>query len=238
MFFIIQKSSHIYFAASLYVPIYCTYVYIPCSQAAVFKYLLQQWQDYQNFVSGFTDAEARVALDRLRSQLRDVQAVHKEQNMTQKMEDDKQKLVMPRFETALERVERLKKEKELAEFGEVSVAFRLSAPSHSYTYYTDLPEKFYEEEQREVEKEEDIIVCGKLSNKQVSSSHGSARHIRSKSCDLEENSNSKKSQLRWANRPSHGVDSKGKRAKTRHSSSPCAAAMKLSGRQKLTIPSS
>ena len=55
---------------------------------------------------------------------------------------------MPRFETATEREERLKRERELAEFGKVAVAFRLSSPDpDNYTYYTELPAKFCTEEE-------------------------------------------------------------------------------------------
>ena len=38
-------------------------------------------------------------------------------------------MAMPRFETEAEKEERLRMEKELAEFGEVSEAFRLSKPN-------------------------------------------------------------------------------------------------------------
>ena len=53
----------------------------------------------------------------------------REQEHLLKKEQEQMRSTMPRFETEDEKVERLKREKELAEFGEVSVAFRLSSPN-------------------------------------------------------------------------------------------------------------
>ena len=44
------------------------------------------------------------------------------------------RLTAPRFETEAEKQERLRMERELAEFGEVSEAFRLSHPNPRYTH--------------------------------------------------------------------------------------------------------
>ena len=46
------------------------------------------------------------------------------------LEEERKKQFMPRFETAAEKEERFRKEKEKAEFGDVHVAFRLSNPNH------------------------------------------------------------------------------------------------------------
>ena len=47
-------------------------------------------------------------------------------------EQEQMRLTMPRFETEDEKAERLKREQELAEFGEISEAFRLSKPNPRY----------------------------------------------------------------------------------------------------------
>ena len=46
-----------------------------------------------------------------------------------KKEQEEMRLNAPRFETEAEKEERLRMERELAEFGEVSEAFRLSSPN-------------------------------------------------------------------------------------------------------------
>lgn len=46
-----------------------------------------------------------------------------------KKEQEQMRLNAPRFETEAEKTERLRMERELAEFGEVSEAFRLSRPN-------------------------------------------------------------------------------------------------------------
>ena len=51
-----------------------------------------------------------------------------QENKTSK-EQEELRMAMPRFETEAEKEEKLRIEKELAEFGEVSEAFRLSKPN-------------------------------------------------------------------------------------------------------------
>ena len=67
-----------------------------------------------------------------------LQAAEERERMIQ-MEIDRQQKAVPRFETAQEREERLKREKEQEQFGEVAVTFTLTTPHPDYTYYTDLP---------------------------------------------------------------------------------------------------
>ena len=78
--------------------------------------------------------------------MRQLQATTRDANFQSKQEEERKKLSMPRFETAAEREERVKKEVELAKFGEVAIAFRLSTPDTSnYTYYTEVPGERNEE---------------------------------------------------------------------------------------------
>ena len=115
-------------------------------QAAVFKHLYYQWQDYQNFTSGCNKEEIDSAITKFETQMRQLQAATRDANFRTKQEEERKKLSMPRFETAAEKEERMKKEVELAKFGEVAIAFRLSSPDpHSYTYYTELPGECHDE---------------------------------------------------------------------------------------------
>lgn len=115
-------------------------------QAAVFKHLYYQWQDYQNFTSGCNKEEIDTALTKFESQMRQLQVATRDANFQTKQEEERKKLSMPRFETAAEKEERVKKEVELAKFGEVAIAFRLSSPDpNSYTYYTELPGECHDE---------------------------------------------------------------------------------------------
>lgn len=115
-------------------------------QAAVFKQLYYHWQDYQNFTSGCTEEETAAALNKLESQMREIKEAAAEMEAQERIEEDRKRFHTPRFETVQEKEERTRRERELAEFGEVAVAFRLSTPNPLYTYYTDLPEAFYSDE--------------------------------------------------------------------------------------------
>ena len=78
--------------------------------------------------------------------MRQLQATTRDANFQSKQEEERKKLSVPRFETAAEREERVKKEVELTRFGEVAIAFRLSTPDTSnYTYYTEVPGECREE---------------------------------------------------------------------------------------------
>lgn len=72
-----------------------------------------------------------------------------EQEARERLIEEKKRMAMPRFETPQEQEARLQREKERAEFGNVSVAFRLSTPNAKYTYYTDMPEEFYSKDREE-----------------------------------------------------------------------------------------
>ena len=56
-----------------------------------------------------------------------------------KLEMEQRHIAMPRFETAKEQEERLKREKERQQFGDVGVNFTLTKPHPEYEYYTELP---------------------------------------------------------------------------------------------------
>ena len=115
-------------------------------QAAVFKHLYYHWQDYQNFTSGYNEEEIDSAISKFETQMRQLQAATRDANFQSKQEEERKKLSMPRFETAAEREERVKKEMELTKFGEVAIAFRLSTPdTGNYTYYTEVPGECHEE---------------------------------------------------------------------------------------------
>ena len=58
-----------------------------------------------------------------------ITCVYREQESKLRREQEQMRLAMPRFETEAEKTERIRMEQELAEFGEVSVAFRLSKPN-------------------------------------------------------------------------------------------------------------
>ena len=117
------------------------------AQAAVFKNLYYNWQDYKNFISSYNEDDIESAISNFESQIKQLQTANRERKSHSKPEEDPRSL-MPRFETAAEREERLRREQELAEFGKVAVAFRLSSPDpKSYTYCTELPAKFYTEEE-------------------------------------------------------------------------------------------
>ena len=59
------------------------------------------------------------------------------ENDQMRMEEERNKLSMPRFETMEEKQLRLQKEQELKEFGEVAVSFRLSHLNPQFTYFLD-----------------------------------------------------------------------------------------------------
>ena len=201
-------------------------------QATVFKYLLQQWQDYQNFAGGFNDAEVGVALDKLSSRMHQLHSSSDDKEAHENLTEERKKLAMPRFETLQEREDRLRREKERAEFGDVSVAFRLSTPNPGYTYYTDLPEGFRNDVEEE-DKEESAVelltrpdrqavgakssvspVCGRTPlDMKVA---GIQVHARSKSDTAELNSNGKGNPLVRVNHAEVGVSTR-----ARHTSTPC-----------------
>ena len=56
----------------------------------------------------------------------------REQESRVRREQEQLRMAIPRFETEAEKQERLKMEQELAEFGRVSEAFRLSNPNPRY----------------------------------------------------------------------------------------------------------
>lgn len=86
------------------------------------------------------------AISKFETQMRQLQAATRDANYQSKQEEERKKLSMPRFETAAEKEERVKKEMELTKFGEVAIAFRLSTPDTSnYTYYTEVPGECHEE---------------------------------------------------------------------------------------------
>ena len=68
---------------------------------------------------------------------------------------------MPRFETLAEREARLKREREIAEFGEVDVAFSLSTPNPNCTYYTELPADECRDAKDEGAASETVLVSNK-----------------------------------------------------------------------------
>ena len=56
-----------------------------------------------------------------------------------KLEMEQRHIAMPRFETAKEQEERLKREKERQQFGDIGVNFTLTKLHPEYEYYTELP---------------------------------------------------------------------------------------------------
>lgn len=124
----------------------CVLVWI---QAAVFRHLIQHWQDYQNFASGSSEAEVDAALDKLSLRMCQQHRSNVEREARERLAEEKKRMAMPRFETPQEQEARLQREKERAEFGDVSVTFRLSTPNVKYTYYTDMPEEFYSKDEEE-----------------------------------------------------------------------------------------
>ncbi len=116
----------------------------------MFKQLYLQWQGYQNFISGYSAvSEIDQALSDLSGQIKHLQSTAKFREAHEKMEEERKKVSVPRFETLQEKIERKKREKELAEFGEAAVAFRLSTPNPSYKYYTEIPGREGEEGEEE-----------------------------------------------------------------------------------------
>ena len=109
----------------------------------MFKNLFYLWQDYQKFCSGFGDAQRDAALRKLEAQMRELQQAAKERETLDKMEEKQRRSLMPKFETLAEREARLKREREIAEFGEVDVAFSLSTPNPNCMYYTAIPADEY-----------------------------------------------------------------------------------------------
>ena len=73
------------------------------------------------------------ALDELQCQIFESVAaersVGREEESKAKKEQEQLRMTMPRFETEAEKEERLRMEKELKDFGEISEAFRLSRPN-------------------------------------------------------------------------------------------------------------
>ena len=56
-----------------------------------------------------------------------------------KLEMEQRHIAVPRFETTKEQEERLKRERERQQFGDISVNFTLTKPHPEYEYYTELP---------------------------------------------------------------------------------------------------
>ena len=62
----------------------------------------------------------------------------------EKLEEERKRSSVLHFETEEERKARFMKEKELKEFGEVAVSFRLSSPRPDYTYYGQMGSLHYQ----------------------------------------------------------------------------------------------
>ena len=111
--------------------VYSLVLYFDPFQAAVFKHLYYCWQDYENFTTGCSGQGVEAAIEKLVSQIQASELAAFSRSKDDP-EVDLKKLSVPRFETVVEREERLRKEKELSEFGKVAVAFRLSTPNPRY----------------------------------------------------------------------------------------------------------
>lgn len=111
-------------------------IYLILGQNAVFKNIQSYWNEYQNFLddsNNVTSIEA--AIGELKKQIEEERVRMKEMENTEQIEQERSKLSMPRFETIEEKKQRLKREQETKEFGEVAVSFRLSQLNPNFKFY-------------------------------------------------------------------------------------------------------
>ena len=75
------------------------------------------------------------AIGELEEQISEARIRNKEETDRARAEEERNKQSLPRFETLQEKSTRLKHERELREFGEVAISFRLSHLNPKYTYF-------------------------------------------------------------------------------------------------------
>ena len=97
----------------------------------MFRYLQTCWQEYQSFVA---EKGADTSLSKALKNLKDSIAKQREREQEMIKLEECSRMSLLHFETEAEKLKRLAKEKELKEFGEVSVSFRLSAVDPSVVY--------------------------------------------------------------------------------------------------------
>jgi hypothetical protein len=100
------------------------------AQTTVFRHLYSYWQEYQLMCHNLTSSteisaeieKTKIKMEQLRKGMKEKEREIKEQRL--------------RFETAAEREERMKREREEREFGEVAVNFTLVKQHPQYIYHT------------------------------------------------------------------------------------------------------
>ena len=101
----------------------------------MFKQLQSSWNEFQNYIQAHSNRSVEGALHDLQLHITEQRQKMKEQTELLKKEEERNKLSLPRFETLEEKKARLQHEKELIEFGDIAVSFRLSHMNPQYTYF-------------------------------------------------------------------------------------------------------